>query len=409
MSPFALLARPDYLRLWACGAVLGTLRWLEVLAVGLYTLEHTGSALLVAGMLFARTLPMVLLGAFIGALADRVERRRLFAGGMLVLTLTAATLAALAFAGVLALWQVALGAMVNGVMWTMEHPVRRALIGEVVGAERMGSAISLDSATFNGTRMAGPLAGGALYAAFGLPGAYAAGVLAYAFALWLVRGVAPVAVRPAPARDGFLRSLAEGVRYVRAQGLLAGVMAVTVIANLFGFSYAAMVPVLGERVLGLDAPGIGVLMSMEGLGASLGAVGLAFVIRPGGYVRVFTLGGALFLLMVLVFARTTALPVAMAALFLAGVGLAGFGAMQSTILLSGSDPALRSRVMGVLVVCIGAGPPGVLLVGLLAQWLGAATALSVTSGSGLACLALLVALRPALLARGVAPAAARGG
>jgi MFS family permease len=384
------------------------MRWLEVLAVGVYALEQTGSAFVVAAMLFARTLPMVLLGAFTGALADRLERRRLLASGLLVLTLTATVLASLAFSGTLALWQVALGALINGVVWTMEHPVRRALIGDVVGPAGLGAAISLDSATYNGTRMAGPLIGGAVYAVLGLAGAYGLGLAAYGFALWLLRGVSPAPRRAAPGSASLLRSLAEGLRYVRGQDLLAGVMVVTVVANLFGFSYAAMVPVLGERVLGLDAPGIGLLVSMEGLGASLGAVALAFLIRPGGYARVFTLGGGLFLFMVLVFARTTTLPMAMAALFLAGLGLAGFGAMQSTILLSASEPALRSRVMGVLVVCIGAGPPGVLLVGFLAERLGAVTALSLTSCTGLAALIVLVALRPGLL-RALPPGAPREG
>jgi len=385
-SPLALLGQGDFLRLWGCGALMGTLRWLEVLAVGLYALAHTGSALVVALMLFARTVPMVALGAFTGALADRVERRRLLAAGLAASTLTALVLAVLGFSGHLALWHVALGAFVNGCVWTMEHPVRRALIGDVVDAGAMGAAISLDSSTFNATRMIGPLAGGAIYAALGLPGAYAAGLLAYAVALALCLGIRRPPPRRAPAAPQPLwRSLSAGLRYVASRGLLAGVMLVTVVANLFGFSYAAMVPVVGERVLGLEAPGIGVLMAMEGLGASLGALGLAFVIRPAAYARVFTCGALLFLAMVLAFALSATLATAMAALFLAGLGLAGFGAMQSTILLSASEPGLRSRVMGVLVVCIGAGPAGVLLVGWLAELLGAARALALTSGTGLAC------------------------
>jgi MFS family permease len=302
VSPFSLLRRPDYLRLWACGALLGTLRWLEVLAVGLFTLERTGSAFLVAAMLFARTLPMVLLGAFMGTLADRVQRRRLLAAGIGLMAVSAATLCALAFSGALELWHVAAGAIVNGSVWTMEHPVRRALIGDLVGGDTMGAAISLDSATFNATRMLGPIAGGAVFAAFGLPGAYLVGAFAYGAALWLVLGLPPVAPHPGRAPQGFWPSLGDGLGYVRARPVLAGVMAATVVANLFGFSYAAMVPVLGERVLALDAPGIGLLMAMEGLGASLGAVILAFVIRPAGYARVFTLGALVFLLMVLAFA-----------------------------------------------------------------------------------------------------------
>ncbi len=403
MSPLTLLGHAPFLRLWVCGLLLGTLRWLEVLAVALYTLEQTRSALLVALMLFLRTLPMVVLGALMGALADRVDRRHLLAAGIAAMTVTAGTLAALAAAGAVALWQVALGALVNGVVWTMEHPVRRALIGDAVGPAGMAAAISLDSATFNGTRMLGPLAGGAVYAAFGLPGAYAAGVVAYAVALILVRGIGPVAQRPVSATRGFWHSLRDGLRYVAGQRMLAAVMVVTVVANLFGFSYAAMVPVVGERVLALDAPGIGLLMSMEGLGATLCALCLAFLLRPPAYARVFTGGAALFLAMVLVFSRTGSVPGAMVAMFLAGVGIAGFGAMQSTILLASSDPALRSRVMGALVVCIGAGPVGVLLVGWLAERVSAALALTLTAGTGLLALAVLCLRVPELLRRFAPP------
>lgn len=406
MTPFQVLRRPDFLRLWACGAVLGTMRWLEVLVVGLYTLELSGSALLVALMLFARTVPMVALGALMGALADRIERRRLLAAGMLVVGLSAGVLAVLAITGALTLWHVAAGACINGIVWTMEHPVRRALIGDAVSAEAMGAAISLDSATFNGTRMVGPLAGGAVYASLGLAGAYAAGVVAYTLACVLVWGVS----RPAPRRfaaagegqgerEGFLRSLGAGLRYVGSQRVLAAVMVVTVIANLFGFSYVAMVPVVGVGTLGLDAPGIGLLMSMEGAGATLGALTLAFVVRPAAYARVFTGGALLFLAMVLCFSSADSVLPAMAALFVAGLGLAGFGAMQSTILLSASAAAMRSRVMGVLVVCIGAGPLGVLLVGWLAEHLGATIALSITAGAGLALMIGLCALHPQLLHR----------
>lgn len=399
MTPLQVLRRVDFLRLWGCGAVLGTMRWLEVLVVGLYTLELTGSALLVALMLFVRTVPMVALGALMGALADRIERRRLLAAGMLVVALSAAVLTGLASADVLTLWHVATGAFINGIVWTMEHPVRRALIGDAVSADAMGAAISLDSATFNGTRMVGPLLGGAVYASVGLAGAYALGVAAYVLAFVLVRGVAPVARRPVVAGEGFVRSLGAGLRYVAGQRVLGAVMVVTVVANLFGFSYVAMVPVMGVGTLGLDAPGIGLLMSMEGAGATLGALTLAFVVRPAAYARVFTSGALLFLVMVVCFSRSDSVAPAMAALFVAGLGLAGFGSMQSTILLSASTPSMRSRVMGVLVVCIGAGPLGVLLVGWLAERIGASGALFVTAGSGLVLLTGLCLLHPQLLRR----------
>ena len=389
-APLALLRDGAYLRLWLAGALLGTMRWLEVLGIALWTLAETRSAFLVAMMLFARMLPMVLFGVPMGVLADRVDRRRLLMTGVAATMVSSTVLLVLVLADVLAPWHVAVGAFLSGTVWTMEHPVRRALIADRVGIERIGVAMSLDSATFNATRMTGPLAGGAVYTLLGMPGVFATAIVVYALALAAlatleVQGEA----RPSPRREPFFPSLGEGIAQVRASPVLTGVMVITMITNLFGFSYTSMVPVVGERALGLDAFLVGVLMSMEGLGALLGALVLAFVIRPPAYGRIFVAGALLFVAMVLAFSASASVTLSMLALFLAGLGVAGFGSMQSTLLITNSDPGMRSRVMGVLVVCIGAGPPGVLLVGVLGERFSAASALTVTAGAGT--LALMIA------------------
>ena len=121
------------------------------------------------------------------------------------------------------------------------------------------------------------------------------------------------------------------------------------------------------------------------------------MIRPRVYTQVFTFGAMLFLSMVFVLSLTRSTPVAMVTLFVAGLGLAGFSAMQSTILLAGSASELRSRVMGVLVVCIGTAPLGVLSVGWMAERFGVALALSISSGCGLLCLGMLCVWRPRLV------------
>lgn len=397
-GPFELLRDGHFIRVWVVGALLGTVRWLEILGVGIWTFAETRSPLVVALMLFARTVPMPLLGVPMGTLADRVDRRRLLrlAVSMSLATSTALTL--LAWSGWLALWQVAIGAFVSGVVWTTEHPVRRALIADVVGIERVGTAISLDSATFNATRMSGPLLGGAIYAALGLTGTYAFSVVAQALSVLLLTGLrtAPRAPRGDDTPEPFGRALAGGIGYVRTRPVLAGVMVVTIVVNFFGFSYSAMVPVIGERTLALDAFLIGLLMSMEGLGALMGALTLAFVVKPGMYGRIFVGGGSLFLAMLLAFSQSASLTTAMLALWLGGIGIAGFGSMQSAIAISGTTPELRSRVMGVLVVCIGAGPLGVLLIGALASVLDATAALVITSSAGVLGLVIAALVWPAL-------------
>ena len=404
-GPLALLHDAAYRRLWVTGALLGTMRWLEILGVALWTLAETRSAFAVAMMLFARMMPMVLFGVPMGALADRVDRRRLLASGVGAALLTSVVLLVLVLAGALAPWHVAIGAFVSGTVWTMEHPVRRALIADRVGIERIGVAMALDSATFNATRMTGPLAGGAVYAVLGMPGIFATTAIVYALAVFgIVTLSMRSAIRPDPRHEPFLPALGEGIAHVRASPVLAGVMIITMITNLFGFSYTSLAPVVGERVLGLDAFFVGVLMSMEGLGALLGALVLAFVIRPPVYGRIFIGGALLFVAMVLVFSASEHAALSMLALFLAGLGVAGFGSMQSTLLIANSAAEIRSRVMGVLVVSIGAGPPGVLLVGALGETFGSATALSMSAGTGVLALAIAAWTWQALWRRTPAPA-----
>lgn len=387
----------DFIRVWLTGLLAGVMRWMEILAIGVYTLEQTGSAFMVALMYFARTGPTPLCGPLAAMLAERVSRRVLLVGGLSLMVTVSASLLLLALTGRLALWQVALGTACAGVVWSLEHTVRRTIVRDVVRVERVGNAISLDAGTLNATRMIGPLIGGALMAAIGLQGAYALGVLFYAVgALCIMRISAPL-TPTALAPVSLLGGLRDALRYVSGQPALAGVLMVTIIMNLFGFPYTSMVPVIGKEQLGLDSAGIGLLMSAEGAGAVLGALVLALRVQRRHYHRVFSAGSLAFLVAMYGLSAANGVAVAALCLFGAGVGLGGFSAMQSTILLTGTDPAMRSRVMGMLVVSIGAGPLGVLLLGALAEALGATTALGLTSMVGMGLLALALWRAPQLL------------
>jgi predicted MFS family arabinose efflux permease len=137
-------------------------------------------------------------------------------------------------------------------------------------------------------------------------------------------------------------------------------------------------------------------MAMEGLGALVGALVLAATVQRRHFLRVFTGGAALFLAMVLAFSLSASYAVSLVALLAAGLGIAAFGAMQSSILLVSTPPEARSRIMGMLVVCIGTQPLGVLHAGLLAESLGAASAMTVIALEGLASLAIAAWLWPEL-------------
>lgn len=384
-----LLSAPaDFWRLWFVGFVLFAVRWLEMLAVAVFVYERTGSAFLVAVVTMLRVVPMGLFGAFIGAAADRLDRRRALIGVVMLMLTTSAVLALLAAAGRLEVWHLAVASLLNGIGWAMDNPVRRVMVGEVVGPERMGAAMSMDVGTNNASRMLGPTAGGLLLASVGIEGAFALGAALYLAALGASLALRYRKETLAGAPGSTLKRIAEGLTLVRRDRRLLGTLVVTVVFNIFGWPFTSMVPVVAHDNLGLGAEGIGVIASMEGVGAFLGAVAIATAARPAGYWRIFVGGVVAYFVTLTLFALAPSPALAAGALVLNGIGGAGFSVMQATLVYLAAPPEMRGRLFGVLAVCIGVGPLGFLHIGLLADWIGAREATIVSGLEGLLALFL---------------------
>ena len=373
------------------------MRWLETVALGFFVYELTGSPFWVAFVGFLRLLPMLALGALVGMVADRIDRRLLLISAMALLVTTYAALSILGLTDRIMLWHVATGAFLAGLVWTVDFPVRRAMIAEVVGPERLRTAMGLEMATSNFSRVLGPLAAGAFLATVGMAGAYLTGLalfivcMAMAFTL-VYRSPATQAAAAKP-----LENLIEGFRYVRSDAVIVTTLVITVAMNVFAFPYAHMVPVIAEETLGVGAIGLGLLFSMEGAGATLGALLIASKAKQRHYTRAYLYGSILFLIGILVFSRAPWYPLALALLFVGGFGMAAFGTLQTIILISTCPAEVRGRVLGVLAVAIGAGPIGALQIGLVAGFLGAPMAVMITAIAGIASIAVSVVLYPAFL------------
>jgi transmembrane secretion effector len=283
-APSGLLANRDFRLLWAVGLIVFSVRWLEMIVVGVFVYQHTGSPFDVALMTMLRMLPMALFGALIGAAAERIERRTALALVVLAMLGTSLCLAVLANAGWLAVWHLAVASFCNGVAWAADNPMRRVMIGEVVGHDRMGGAMSIMSAPTN--------------------------------------------------------------------------------------------PHLG-------ASGIGILPSMDGIGAFCGALAIALFAKPAQYAWLYIGGVAAYLAMLVVFALVPELPLAGTALLFTGVSSAGFSVMQATLIYLSAPPEMRRRMYGVLSVCIGTGPIGFFSLGVLADMVGAPWVTATTGALGL--------------------------
>ena len=380
------------------------MRWLEMLAIGVFTFQVTQSALMVALITMARTVPMLLFSACTGASADGFERRRMLLGGLGMLALTSTILAGLAMAERIELWHVALGTFISGIYGTLEFPVRRGLLGIIAGAKAgaagAGVALTLDSGTNHCMRLVGPVLGGLVLTGFGLPGIYILGGILYSLGLFLVLKAQYQAPHYAAAVPRILGQIIEGLRYIRTDPKIKGTLFITIAMNVFGFPYVAMVPVIGDQILGQGAGATGILVSAEAAGALAGALWIANFVLPRHFSAVYFYCSILFILGVLAFSLSQIYSVSLGLLFLAGLGVAGFSAMQSTIVFTAAPPEMRGRLMGVLAVCIGFNPLGILQVGLLADWFGGALAVTIMTSEGLAAILIAALLWPHFWRRG---------
>jgi MFS family permease len=382
------LGEPDFRRLWLVGLVVFSVRWLEMLAVAVFAYQRTGSPFIVALLTMLRMLPMAMFGALIGAAAERVERRTALVLVMMLMLLCSIALALLAWSGALEIWHIALASFISGLTWTTDNPVRRTMIGEVVGPERMSTAMSIDVGANNASRMLGPTVGGILLATLGIGGAFAVSVAGYLVAAMVALRVRHRNTALPSSAAGVLGRMIEGLLLVRRDPRLSGTMVITVIYNTFGWPFTSMIPVIGQDNLGLGAAGIGLLASMDGVGAFCGAIVIAFCAKPPHFARLFIGGVAVYLLMLPVFALAPAPSLAGFVLLLTGLANSGFSIMQATLVYLAAPPEMRSRVFGVLSVCIGIGMVGFLHLGWLASMIGATWAIVIIGVEGLVAMLL---------------------
>jgi MFS family permease len=377
----ALLALAEYRRLWMIGGLSNAMRWLELIATGLYVFDATGSAGLVALISAARAMPLLLFGPAAGAVAEAVDRKLLLIIGLAITTLAAALVVALAVADALLPWHVAVTGFASGLLAAGELSVRRRMVAESAGGATMSQAIAFDSITNAATRMIGPVAGGAAYAAMSTLGAFGISTLLNAVALVLAFRVRHAQERRTLRLGAIPRTVAEGVAIARGLPAVRTVLAVTVALNAFGFSYVALMAPIGRASFGASDVGIGLLVAAEPFGAIIGASLLARRTAPGG-LGLFLGGAAGFLALLAAMPHVPAYAIALGLMVTSGLGTAAFATMQSSLVLEHAPAEARSRLMGLVTMGIGTGPLGMVLSGAVAAAIGATLAVTVLAAVG---------------------------
>ncbi|MYE53935.1 MAG: MFS transporter [Chloroflexi bacterium] len=413
---FDAFLNPNYRLLWVSNFFAYISRWMQMTMLGWYVFEVTGSAFLVTLVGFSGMGPLVLLGVFGGVLADRLDKRKLLLCTLFANLLAATGMAALIFTDLifatsnLQYWHAYLVMLVGGIGWGLDMPSRRTIVLDVLGRARVNNAIALDSVGMHSSRMLGPLIGGALISVSlalfidgqGLEAGYAVTLI-----FFIISAVMMLNVKT-PARDvtaaaqaswNILRNLIEGIRYVASEATLLAVVLITVFMNLLLFPYQQLIPVVAAEVLHVGPALMGLLLAFEGLGALTGSIGIASWSNLTHHGRVYLFGSLAGLTMLLVFSFSQWYGLSLALMLMLGLGTAGFGAMQATIILLVARDDMRGRGLGVITLAIGAGPIGALMLGWMADEIGAPRAMTINAVLGLITVGLVGLLAPSLRGR----------
>src|SRR6266404_6478056 len=376
-------------------SLIGT--WIQAVALGWLVLEITNSPFAVGLTQALRSLGVLLFTLYAGVVVDRVDKRRLIVWTQALQMLEALALAALVWTGRVTTSQVLVLALLFGIVNAFDIPGRQAFIAELVGKEDLMNAIALNSSKFNAARIVGPAVAGVLIGVAGVGMCFFLNGVSYVAVIagLLAMRLLPFVKRPMPL------SAWEGVRqavaFIRGDTRVWVLVVLVAVFSVFGFPFIVLMPVVARDVLHTDARGYGLLMAAVGVGAMLGALGLAL---RGARVRKGTVllqGGAAFGVLLVLFAAVRSVGVARALLALAGCAMIVTTALANTMLQTLVPDELRGRVMAFYAfVFVGMAPLGAFQAGLVAEHTGAPHAIAL-GGAGCLIAVLLAAWRvPAL-------------
>jgi MFS family permease len=382
----ALRSRP--FRLYFGGQVVsasGT--FLQQTAIGWLVLELTGSPSDLGLVLAAGGIPSLLLGPWGGAVADRVDLRKLLIVTQTLYGLLAVLLWALALAGAASVAALVAIGVAGGVVQIADSPARQALVSLLVPPDDLASAVSLNGVVVNSARVVGPALAGVLIVTVGTTVCFGLNALSY---LAVIAALFVIRPRKAggPAPPG-RRGVKEGLRYAAGRQQLWLPLLMMLLVGLFAFNFAVILPVLAKDTFRGSGGTYGLLTTMLSIGAVSGSLAVGLIHHPRRpYLLLAALGFGVTL------AATAAAPnvaVACATLLVTGTTAFCFVTLCSTTLQLHSSSAYRGRIMALWVfVYLGTTPIGSIVTGWIISAGGPRVALLVGSGACLAA-ALLAA------------------
>jgi MFS family permease len=392
-TTFAALAIPNYRRYVSGQAVSLVGTWMQMAAQAWLVLTLTRSATTLGLVVALQTLPVLFLGPYGGVIADRIDKRKLMVVLQGMMGLQALALGLLTITGAVQLWEIGALAVLLGLNNAFENPARQSFMLEMVGAENLRNAVSLNSVLVNVARSVGPAVAGVLIATVGEGVCFLANAASFVAVIVSLMTLDRGALHPTPPTPRAPGQLREGLRYVRGTPELGVPLLMMALVGCLAYEFQVSLPVMARQGLHVGAAGYGFMTAAMGVGAVVGGLLVAAKGRTG--LRPLVLSAGAFGVLLILAALAPNLPVELVALALVGGASISFMSTGNSTLQLASAPNMRGRVMSLWFVAFqGSTPIGGPIIGWVMAEAGARAGLGV---GAVTC--LLVALLGLIAAR----------
>ncbi|UCD09368.1 MAG: MFS transporter [Dehalococcoidales bacterium] len=347
---------------------------MQMIARSYLIYEITGSAAILGVLSICNALPILLFSVFGGVLADRIHKKYVLTiglGGSAVISLGVAVLLSTGYISTNnegSWWILALSAVLQGCIMGLMIPSRQAIIPEIVDEEDIMNAVSLDSTGMNILRLVSPALSGFLVDFFGYGSVYYVMTGMYIFGTVCIMFM-PLTGKLVSGASNVIQDIKEGFLYIRRESTILLLLIFTLFVVVLSMPYMTLLPVFAEDVLDVGASGMGILVSVSGVGAMITSLILASL--PNKKRGIMLLASGLLLgLALTVFSLSKNWALSLIIIVFVGMGQAGRMALGNTLIQYYVDPDFRGRVMSIYVMEFGLTSFGGAGAGLLTDALG---------------------------------------
>ncbi len=258
------------------------------------------------------------------------------------------------------------------------------------------NGIALYNTAMNLMRIIIPVIAGTLVLVIGVAGVYYIGAACYAVSIVALLMI-PASRKAGPRPDSSVgRDLIEGLGYVRRSPIILILLVMAFVAAIFAMPYSNFMPVFAVDILEAGPTGLGWLLTMTGIGALAGSLGVASLANFRRKGLLLLISAIAFGAMLILFCFSHSFALSLLLLVGVGLGMACYMTLSNALIQQNTTHEVRGRVMSIYMMTFGLMPLGALPLGAIADRVGTPSTLSIAAAIATTFIVLMAILRPQL-------------